>query len=400
MLSKVMAGFVCLFVVLSSSCTSQKQHLPVVTPPFTPTTSTAATPATVIPSVVATLQPTQIPTGIISPENLKQVRPLHQYWLAVATAAGVDPYEMDISAVASSPDGRFIAVGGCSKLLEADLRSGNIYCNGKDLEHAGGVPFLLILDANTESVIGTVPENTADTTIADLAFTPDGKKLIYTVYPSKFAIWDIASNQVESTLLEGENSAPRIAISPDGRWIALKTTDRVNIWDVLNGKFVAEIPAFFRPQFSADSKRILTYSDREFIIYETGTWTELLRFGMPCDCVYAVSPNLSLLATSERAPAEGAPIVIWDTSTGVQIQSLQADKGFTAFLAFTPDGQMLWGAGDRGDLAAWDTEEWNFVAENIGGITPIFNLHGFQFVGDGRHYLLFSDLLLALYGLP
>src|SRR6266496_5621728 len=212
MLSKVMAGFVCLFVVLSSSCTSQKQHLPVVTPQFTPTTSTA-TPATVIPSAVATLQPTQIPTGIISPENLKQVRPLHQYWLALATAAGMDPYEMDISAVASSPDGHLIAVGGCSKPLEADLRSGNIYCNGKDPENAGGVPFLLILDANTESVIGTVPENTADTTIADLAFTPDGKKLIYTVYPSKFAIWDIASNQVESTLWEGENSAPRIAVS-------------------------------------------------------------------------------------------------------------------------------------------------------------------------------------------
>ncbi len=56
------------------------------------------------------------------------------------------------------------------------------------------------------------------------------------------------------------------------------------------------------------------------------------------------------------------------------------------------------GAGKRGDLTAWDTGEWNFLAENIGGITPILNLHGFQFTGAGRHYLLFSDLLLALYG--
>src|SRR6266496_5711288 len=212
MFPKVKAGLVCLFVALPSSCSSQTQHLPVTTPQITPTTSTT-TPTTVPPSLVPTLQPTPVPTDIINPQNLKQVRPLHQYWLAVATSAGVDPYEMDISAVASSPDGHLIAVGGCSKPLEADLRSGNIYCNGKDPENAGGVPFLLILDANTESVIGTVPENTADTTIADLAFTPDGKKLIYTVYPSKFAIWDIASNQVESTLWEGENSAPRIAVS-------------------------------------------------------------------------------------------------------------------------------------------------------------------------------------------
>jgi WD40 repeat protein len=121
---------------------------------------------------------------------------------------------------------------------------------------------------------------------------------------------------------------------------------------------------------------------------------------MPCDCIYTVSPNLSLLATSERAQAETSPITIWDTSTGVQLQSLQPDKGITTFLAFTPDGQMLWRASDRGNLTAWDTSEWNFLGENIGGVTPIFNLRSFQFVGDGRHYLISSDLLLALYGLP
>lgn len=399
MLPRVKAVLICLFAVLSSSCTSQTQHLSVATPQITPTISTA-TPTTAPPSPIPTLQPTPVPRDNISPKNLKQVRLLHQYWLAVATAAGLDPYEMDISAVASSPDGHLIAVGGCSKPLEADLRSGNVSCDGKDPQNTGGVPFLLILDANTENVIATIPENTVDTTVADLAFTPDGKKLIYAIYPTKFAVWDIASNQIESTLWDEENSAPGIAVSPDGRWIALKTTDRVNIWDVANGKFVTQIPAFFRPQFSADSQKILVNNDKQFIVYQTGTWTELLRFDMPCDCIYAVSPNLSMLATSERAPAEKAPIVIWDTSTGVQIQSLQSDHGTTTFLAFTPDGQMLWRASDRGALTAWDTAEWTFLGENIGGVTPIFHLSSFEFVGDGRHYLISSDLLLALYGLP
>jgi hypothetical protein len=144
------------------------------------------------------------------------------------------------------------------------------------------------------------------------------------------------------------------------------------------------------------------YSDREFIIYETGTWMELMRFGLPCDCVYALSPDLSLFATSERglSETESTPVLIWDTSTGEQIQSLQEGMGFTAFLLFTPDGRMLWRAGERGDLIAWDTSDWQLVAENIGGITPIFNLRGFQFVEDGRHYLLFSDLHIGFYGLP
>lgn len=398
MLAKLMS--ICFLVILSSSCTSQMHRLPVATPQVTPETVTATvTAAAITPQPTATSTFTPTPKDIIRPNNLKQVKLLHFYWLSIATAAGVDPHEMDISAVATSPDGSLIAVGGCSKPLEADLRSGSIYCSGGDSENAGGVPFLLILDANTENVVEAIPENQADTTIADLAFTPDGKKLIYAVYPGKFVMWDVASEQIESTLWEGETSAPRVAISPNGEWIALKTTDQVEIWDVTSKEFVAELPSFFRPQFSVDNTQVAVYSNREFIVYETGTWTETLRFGMPCDCIYALSPSLSLLATSERE-SEGAPILIWDTSSGVQIQSLATSKGFTAFLAFTPDAQMLWRASDRGDLTAWDTSEWNFLTENIGGITPIFNLHGFQFVPDGQGYLLFSDLLLALYGLP
>ncbi len=403
MLAKLTAGFACLLVIVSSSCASRVTQLPVATPRSTPkpptATATSAISPTPAPSATMTPLPTSVPTDAISPENLKQVRMLHQYWLAVATAAGVDPYEMDVSAVALSTDGSLIAVGGCSKQLDTDLRSGNVSCDGAASKNPGAVPFLLILDANTEAVIGRVPENRANTTIADLAFTPDGKKVVYAIYPGKFAVWDIATSQIETILWQGETSAPRIAVSPDGKWIALKTTDQVQIWDATIGKIVAQIPGLFRPQFSADSRRILVYHDRQFVIHQTGTWAELLRVGMPCDCVYAVSPDFSLLAISESAPSQNAPILVWDTSTGAQVQSLKVRRGFTTFLAFTPDGSMLWRAGDRGDLTAWDTSTWDVLAENIGGITPIFNLHGFQFTGDGRHYLLFSDLLIGLYGL-
>jgi WD40 repeat protein len=389
---------ICFLLVLSSACAPEKQRLPVTTPRSTP--EPPATSTLIASSPTATLPPTPIPADAIRPENLKQVRLLHQYWLAVATEASVDPYEMDISAVALSPDGAFLAVGGCSKALEADLRSGNIFCNGQDSSSPGGVPFLLILDASTEEVIAIIPENEAETVIADLAFTPDGQKLIYAVHPGKFVVWDMNAGEVESTLWEGETSAPDIAVSPDGRWLALKPTDQVLIWDTTSEEFVAEIPAYFRPQFSADSSRIAVYRDGEFIVYETGTWNELLRFGLPCDCVYALSPNLTLLATSERTPVESIFITIWDTSTGAQVQTLQASRGVTAFLTFSPDGHMLWRADQRGELVAWNPSERTFLAETIGGITPIFNLQGFELTSDGRYYLLYSDLLLGLYGLP
>ena len=400
MLSRTMAGLVCLLLVISA-CAPMGKDLEIVTPPATPEIPTATATLTIgVPSATPTLPPTPVPPDAINPENVNQVKLLHEYWLTVATAVGADPYEMDISAVAASLDGELLAVGGCSKPLEEDLRSGNLYCNGQeDTESAGGIPFLIILDAIEESVIATLPENLAGTTVADLKFTGNGEKLIYAIQPNQVVVWDVASQTIETILWDGETSAPRITVSPDGKWIALKTTDRVVILDTANGVFAAEIPAYMRPQFSADSGRMLVYRDGEFLIYETGTWMELVRFASPCDCLYAFSPDLSRLATSERMPAENAPVLVWDTSTGEQIQSLTVKRGFTTFLAFTPDGQMLWRVERRGDLTAWDTTDWQLLAEHIGGIVPILNLHGFQFVDDGRHYLLYSELHLGLYGL-
>lgn len=388
----------CFVLVLLSACTSSMQRLPVATPRSTPEITPTTTFTTPLPTT--TLPPTTIPTKVIHPENLDQVRLLHQYWLAVAAGAGVDSYEMDISAVAASTDGRLLAVGGCSRPLEADLRSGNLFCNSADPESPEGAPFLLILDVSTEQVLASIPENETNTVIADLAFTPDGTKLIYAVHPGKFVEWEIDSDQPTSLLWEGETSAPQIAISPDGRWTALKTSDEVLILDTTSREIVAQLPGYFRPQFSMDSTRLAAYHDNQFIVYATDTWTEIVRFGLPCDCVYALSPALTQLATSERTQSESTRINVWDTSTGMPIQSLQASRGMTAFLAFTADGGMLWRADQRGELVAWETSQWTLLAETIGGVTPIFNLHDFRFLSGGRYYVLLSDLHLGLYGVP
>lgn len=401
-LSRKWAATACLLLILTFSCRSRTpQQLPIVTPRFTPEIPTPTITSTaVVQTATATPLPTPIPRDAIGPANLEQVRLLKEFWLIVAEAAGVDPYEMDISAIAASPQGHYLAVGGCSKPLEADLRSGNTYCNGEGAQNTEGVPFLLILDTNTEKVIGHLPEIEAGTTIADLAFTPDGERLLYAVHPGRFALWDVASGQVEAVLWEGDTSTPRVAVSPDGKWVALKPAGQVLVWDTALEVFVTEIPDDFRPQFSADSSRMLVYRDQEFVFYETGAWIEALRFAIPCDCVYAFSPDFSLFASAERTPSEDASITIWDIATGAQLQSLAANEGFTAFLLFSPDGQMLWRAGERGDLQAWRSDDWQLVAEQIGGFTPIFHLRQFKIVDNGRYYFLLSDMHFGLYGVP
>lgn len=400
MRSRGMSGFICsLIMMIFQACGSVTAEPGTATPPSAPETVTA-TPATAAPSATPLPTATPLPQDAIGPDAVEQVRLLHEYWLAVATAAGVDPFEMDISSIAVSADGSLLAVGGCSKPLQADLRSGNVYCRDDEPEREAAIPFLLILDAGTESVIASIPENQVGTTIADLAFTHDGSKLIYAVHSGKFVMWDLLSGKVEAVLWVGDTSAPRIAVSPDGRWIALKTTDQARIWDTVHGDFAADIPGYFRPQFSADSSRVSVYHDTNFMIYDTVAWKAVTRFKLPCNCAYAFSPDLSLLATSDRAASENAATLIWHLTSSRQVNSLQAGRGYTAFLSFSPDGKLLWRAGDVGDLVAWDTSTWGLLGDNIAGATPRFNVRGFQFTDDGRHFVILSHMHIGLYGLP
>lgn len=377
-------------MILTQAC--GRQNLPPASPPPTGPETAPATEAAPAPSA------TPLSPNAIRAENVDQVILLHEYWLAVATAAGVDPYEMDISAATASADGRLLAVGGCSMPLQADLRSGNVYCRDDEPQNPGARPFLLVLDAQTETVIEAIPENQPDTTIAGLAFTHDGGKLIYAIQAGKFVMWDIAAEKVESVLWVGETSAPRIAVSPDDRWIALKTSDEAHIWDTLNGDFAAILPAFFRPEYSADSRQVAVYHDAQFIVYDSRAWEQLARVDLVCKCAFDFSPDLSLLATSDLA--ENVTVLIRRTSSGRQVNSLRGGKGYTAVVSFSPGGDMLWRAGDAGDLAAWDTSTWQMLGDNLAGATPRFNVRGFQFTDDGRYLLILSDMHLGLYGLP
>ena len=73
-----------------------------------------------------------------------------------------------------------------------------------------------------------------DDWVSDIAFTPDGRR-VAGIMMTTIVIWDAATGDEMDSLDRGSgSSADRLAISPDGRWLAVSSLSfgGVSIYDI------------------------------------------------------------------------------------------------------------------------------------------------------------------------
>jgi WD40 repeat protein len=96
-----------------------------------------------------------------------------------------------------------------------------------------------------------------------LAFSPDGKNLIFVSESGQGVNWNIAGDRMDRAIGDdGRFQAPHIALSPDGRWLAgLHEQNAVSIWDAGTGDrlfaFRPERAAIWSLAWSTDSSGVL-----------------------------------------------------------------------------------------------------------------------------------------------
>lgn len=296
---------------------------------------------------------------------------------------------MRLDALAYSPDGRYVAVGGCTGNWSGNCIS-DVY---------GGQSFLYILDARTAEIVTTLPETRV--TVTGLAFSADSGRLVYAVNPDRIVIWSVATGQIEKVLWQGPGSAyRRVAIDPGGSLIAEVDSRNLRVWDVASGDLLTQKPAgnygASLPRFSANGSRLAVFSldsGMEITIYDTATWGKTTIISLPGKHPgpVAFSPDFKLLATAEGV-GRNTDILLWDVATGAQVGALQDPLwyGIDA-LGFTPDGQLLLISGTPSEDADYDHPftVWDVTARQVVGrmAGPIAFARRLLFSDDGTAFM-------------
>lgn len=283
-----------------------------------------------------------------------------------------------VSAVAFSPDGARLAVGGYKQVQLIDpsrgavvgtlpgpvdaVRSMAFSPDGKRLAAAGGAPAqfgeICLWDAATGARGRTMKGHTDY--IYSIAFSPDGKWLASGSYDRLIKIWDVESGTEVRTLKDHTDAVYPVAFSPDGKWLASGSADRtVKIWDVASGRRLYTLSEAtdvvwtlaFRPsghEISAASadKTIRTWS----LSAQGGTLTQSIIAHDDAIHKIAYTPDGQFLVST------GADrlIKIWDVAQGVEVKSLEPQPDWALDLAYSPDGRRLAVGRYDGSVALYD----------------------------------------------
>jgi WD40 repeat protein len=225
-----------------------------------------------------------------------------------------------------------------------------------------------------------------------VAFRPDGRRVASVVggpgggaRPGEVRVWDAAGGKLVH-LLPAPGTAHRLVFRPDGRRLALATTDgAVLVWDAATGKEI------LRRSHHGDSVAGLAYSpdgrflasaswDRTVKLWDaaTGRVIHVLRgHNGPVHGV-AFHPAGETLASA----GWDGQVKVWDARTGKPCKNLAGHKSAVYGVAFSPDGALLASAGSNGNLKIWDVGAGRVVQSLTGHAGAVL---GIAFSPDGRY---------------
>jgi WD40 repeat protein len=299
------------------------------------------------------------------------------------------------SALAFSPDGKTLAVGGYQEVLLWDLP------NAKLAKRIG---------------VGQIGD-----CVRSLAFRTGGQWLAAaegTPYgPGAVKVFDVNSGQPVLAFQEPKDAVFSVAFSPDGKLLAAGGADNVaRVWNVDEKKLIGEIKGHtawvLGTSFSADGKFLVTCSaDRTAQVWEVGTWKLVAKLDQMEPVNGAVfGPNAELVAVAVAGPTDrmirfrrrdnrdlaraidlGVPeplgvvwapagnrmyvpltdktVRVYDPNSGGHVATLAGHTDWVYGAALTADGTKLATASADGTVKLWHTGENRLVATLV-QVTP------------------------------
>jgi WD40 repeat protein len=176
-----------------------------------------------------------------------------------------------------------------------------------------------LLNVSTGAVLKRLPRQTQTTL---LEFSKDGRRLASADEAGQIAIWDLASERIETTVNAG-SKVTALSFGPDGQTLASAADDHtVSVWDLRSGS-------------------------QQMKLQKHSAAVNALAF----------SPDGRLLASG----SDDRTVVIWDTLTGKSKRTLKGHDQTVTSLAFSPDGNLLASGCGNASVVIWDLLKGNFV---------------------------------------
>ena len=198
--------------------------------------------------------------------------------------------------------------------------------------------------------------------VVDARFMPDRKHVLTLTSNALLSLWEVSTGEIQYTL-GGASSGTQLAVSPDGKWVAVgnHAERSILLWDLEDQMLLRRIPnAYFGRRSDKDGWRI----------------------------PLCFSPDSRSLLTA-RTNIQGESLLqLIDVPSGSIQQEMKDERSFYRYGLFSPDGKHFIVGGDDGIVQLWDPTLTTLISERL---IPGGDVSLISFSWDGTSFITVSE---------